>query len=120
MHNGRTSKIVEHIAKSAHHKAIGSIVAEPATAPCPVTLDGVDEQRNNGTVNHIHRELGALSHSTTDDSGRSSTENGLENEETLYGQIAFVETQVAPVGHTNESSTFTSKHKAEAKEEEQE
>ena len=49
-----------------------------------------------------------------------STEHRLENQEALYGQVALVETQVAPVGHTNKSSTLATKHKAEAKEEEQE
>ena len=120
MYDGRTRKIVEHVAKRRHHKPVGSIVAEPATAPRPVSFDGIDEQRDDRTINQVHRELCALGHSTADDGGRGGTEDGLENQETLYGQVARIETQVAPVGHTNKTSQrIASEHKAEAEEEEQ-
>ena len=121
MHNGRTGKIVEHITKGRHHKAVGCIVAEPAATPGPVTFDGVDEQRDDCTIDEIHRELGALGHGTAHDGGRGGTEHRLENQETLNGQIAFVETQVAPVGHADKTSQrIASEHEAEAEEEEQE
>ena len=110
---------MEHIAKGRHHEAVGSIIAEPATTPCPVSLDGIDEQRDESTIEQIHRELGALSHSTADDGGRGGTEYGLENQETLYGQVAFIESKVAPVGHADESSTLATEHESEAEEEEQ-
>ena len=54
MHDGRAGKVVENIAESGHHEAVGGIVAEPTAAPRPVTLNGVDEQRDHSTVNHVH------------------------------------------------------------------
>ena len=56
-----------------------------------MALDGIDEQRDEGRINQVHRELGTLSHSTTDNRCRGGTEHRLENQETLYGQIALVE-----------------------------
>ena len=44
VYDSRTGKVVEHITKGSHHKAIGSIVAKPAATPCPVTLYRVDNQ----------------------------------------------------------------------------
>ena len=44
VYNGRAGEIVEYVAKGGHHKTVGCIVAEPATTPGPVALDGVDEQ----------------------------------------------------------------------------
>ena len=104
MHDGRACKIVEHVAKRLHHKAVGSIAAKPSAAPRPVTFDGIDDQRDHGAVNQIHRELCTLSHRTADDSGRGGTEDGLKDQETLYRQITFVETQVTPVRHADETA----------------
>ena len=111
---------MEHVTEGRHHKAVGCIIAEPTTTPCPVTLNGIDKQRDDCTIYKVHRELRTLSHSARDNRGRGGAENGLEDEETLNGQIAFIETQVAPVGHTDETGTFAAEHKAEAEEEEQE
>ena len=120
VNDGRTGKIVEHITKGSHHKAVGSIVAKPAATPGPVPLYGVDDQRDNGAVNQIHRELGALGHSTAHDGGTGGTEHSFENQEALNRQVALVETQVAPVGHTDKAAQHVvAKHKSEAQEEEQ-
>ena len=105
MHDGRAGEVVKYVPESRHHKAVGSIVAEPTAAPCPVSLDGVDDQRDHRAVNHVHRELCALCHGAADDGGRGGAEDRLENEETLYGQLAFVEAQVAPVGRADEAGT---------------
>ena len=120
MHDGRACKVVEHVAECRHHESVGSVVAEPAAAPCPVTLDGVDEQRDARTVDEIHRELGAFSHGTTDDGSRCGTEDGLEDEEALYRQVALIEREVAPVGHADETRALAAEHESEAEEEEQE
>ena len=48
MHDGRTGKVVEHVAEGGHHEAVGRVIAEPTAAPCPVALDGVDEERDDG------------------------------------------------------------------------
>ena len=37
-----------------------------------------------------------------------------------YGQITFIEREVAPVGHTDKACSLAAEHKAEAEEEEQE
>ena len=84
-----------------------------------MALDGVDEQRDAGRINQIHRELGALGHGTADNRGAGGTEHGLENQKALHGQIAFIEREVAPVGHADEACALAAEHKAEAEEEEQ-
>ena len=130
VNNSRTSKVVEHVAKSCHHEAVGSIVAKPTATPGPVTLDGINQQRNdsainnvhrdNCTVNQIHRELGTLGHSTTNDGSSCSTEDSLENQEALNRQVTLVEREVTPVGQTDKASQrIASEHKAEAHEPEQ-
>ena len=111
---------MEHITKGSHHKAVGCIIAEPTSAPCPVSLNGIDEQGDDSTIDEIHRELSTLGHGTTDDGGRGGAEHGLEDQETLYGQITFIEREVAPVRHTDKTCSLAAEHKAEAEEEEQE
>ena len=119
MYDGRTREIVEHVAEGRHHKAVGSIVAEPAATPCPMALDGIDKQRDDCTINKIHREFRALGHSAANDGGRGGTEHRLENQKALNGQVAFVETQIAPVGHADETCAFAAEHEAESEKEEQ-
>ena len=120
MYDGRACKVMEHITKGSHHKAVGSIVTEPTSTPCPVSLNGIDEQGDHSTIDQIHRELGTLGHGTTDDGSRGGTEHGLEDQETLYGQITFIEREVAPVGHTDKACSLATEHKTESEEEEQE
>ena len=120
MHDGRTRKVVEHISKGGHHKRVGSIIAEPTTAPRPVALYRIDEQRDESTIDQIHRELGALCHRTAHDGGRGGAEHCLKDQKALYRQVTLVEREVAPVGSAYKTSTLAAKHKAKAKEEEQE
>ena len=120
VYNSRTSEIVEHVTESGHHKAIGSIVAEPTTTPSPVTFNRIDDKRDDCAVNQIHRELSAFSHRTAHNRSRCGAEHCLKNQETLYRKVAYIEREVAPVGHTNKSSkNVTAKHQAETDEEEQ-
>ena len=120
VYDGRTSKIVEHITKGGHHETVHSIIAQPAATPGPVTFDRIDEQRDDCTINKVHRELGTLGHSTTDDCGRGGTEHGLKDQEALNRQFAVIKTQVAPVGQANKTSQRVgTEHETEAEEEEQ-
>ena len=118
VNNGRTGKVVEHITERAHHETVGCLVAKPASAPGPVSLDGVDEERDACTIHQIHRKLGAFRHGTTDDGGGSCTEDGFEDQKSFDGQFALVETEITPVGHADESCAFTSEHKSETYEKE--
>ena len=119
MHDGRTCKVVENFSESPHHEAVGSIVAEPSAAPSPMAFDGVDEQRNASAINDVHREFCALCHRSADNRRRGGAEDGLEDEEALDGQLAFIEREVAKIGRTNEACSFTSKHESEAHKPEQ-
>ena len=119
MHNSRAGKVVKHIAKRTHHETIHGIIAQPAAAPSPMTFNGVDEQRDGSAIKKIHRELSALSHCTAYDGGRCSTKDSLKNKETLNRQIAFIETQVTPVRHADETCTVAAEHKSKTNEEEQ-
>ena len=119
--DGRACKVVEHIAERRHHETVGSIVREPASAPRPVSLDGIDDERDEGAIDQIHRKLRALGHRTADDGGRGRAEDGFEDEKTLDRQVSLVETQVAPVGHPHKTAhDVLSEHQAETdKKEEQ-
>ena len=111
---------MEHITEGGHHEAVGSIVAKPAASPCPVTLDGIDDERDESTIHQVHGELRAFSHCAAHDGGRSGTENGLENQEALHGEVALVEREVTPVGQSDEATqNVASKHDAETDEEEE-
>ena len=120
VHDGRAGKVVEYVAEGRHHETVLSVAHQPAAAPSPMTFHRVDNQRDNGAVNQVHRELCALSHGTADDGGSRSTEHCLENQETLNRQIALVERQVPPVGHTHETAQYVAaEHQSEANKEEQ-
>ena len=105
MHDSRTSEVVENMAKTLHHETVSGIVTEPAATPCPVALDRIDEQGNDGTVDNVHRKLSSLSHSTTDNRSGGGTEDSFENQEALNRQTPIVEIQVTPVGHPNKTCT---------------
>ena len=69
-----------------------------------MTLDGINHQRNEGAIYNVHRKLGPLGHRAANNRSCCGAEDGLENKETLYGQLATVKTEVAPVGQPNESA----------------
>ena len=108
-------------AHAVHDGAAGKIVEtqlrQPAAAPGPVTLDGIDKERDYGAVNQVHREFGALRHGAAHNRGRRRAEDRLENQESLYRELSFIEREVAPVGGADESGPFAAEHEAEAYEE---
>ncbi len=44
VNDGRSGEVVECGTEGLHHERVFSSVHEPAATPCPVTLNGVDEQ----------------------------------------------------------------------------
>ena len=100
----RTGKIVE------------TKVCEPAAAPGPVAFNRIDQQRDDRTVDQIHRELRPLGHCTAHNRSRGGAEDRLKDQEALHGQVTLVERQVAPVGQADETGAVAAEHEAEADE----
>lgn len=86
VYDGRTGKVVERMSEGVHHEASLIAVAEPASAPCPVAGDGIDEQGDEYGIHAIHRELGAFCHRSRHNGCRCGTKHGLEDEKSLCGQ----------------------------------
>ena len=114
MNNSRTCEVVENCAKGAHHESVGIGIAQPASAPRPMALNGIDEQGDENAVNTIHRELSTLRHGPRYDSGTRGTEHRLENQETFRRQIIgiVIKTQITKVRHSDETLTSRTEHKA--------
>ena len=53
---------------------------QPAAAPDPVSLDGVDQRGNHRGVDAVRKELGALSHGAGHDGGGGGAEHQVEHE----------------------------------------
>ena len=113
----------QHTTHAVDNRRTGEIVeaqlAQPAAAPGPVTFDRVDEQGDESAVNQIHGELGAFCHGTAHDRGGRGAEHGLEDQETLHGEVTLVERQVTPVGGTDEAGAVAAEHEAETDKPEQ-
>src|SRR5574344_270680 len=62
VYNCTTCKVMEYSAESVHHKAAVSSVHQPASAPCPVTFDRIDDKTYKECVNHVHREFCTFCH----------------------------------------------------------
>ena len=120
VHDGRACEVVERVAEHRHHPGTFTAVAQPAAAPGPVTLHRIDNQRDERTINQIHREFRPLRHRTAHDRGTRGTEHRLENKESLHGQAAFIETEITPVWRTDKSRAVASEHESESDEKEQE
>ena len=119
MNNGRTGEVVEDGTEGLHHEPVVGFITEPAAAPSPMSFNGVDEQRYDSAVDDVHGEFGSFCHGSADNRCRGGTEDGLEHQETLYGQVAMIEGKVAPVGHADEACAVRSEHETKADEPEQ-
>src|SRR5574344_519984 len=62
-----TSKVMEDSTECIHHKATVGSIHQPSSAPCPVTLDGINHQTDKEGVNHIHGKLCSFCHCTGHD-----------------------------------------------------
>ncbi len=117
--DGRTSEVVECRAEEVHHERAFFSVAEPASAPSPVTRDRVDENGDENGVNQVHGELSALCHRTRYDCCGSGAEDSLEDKEAFFGQaVGVVEHAIEEVRHADE--TTVTEHQTEAYEPEKE
>ena len=67
-------------------------MAQPAAAPDPVTGNRVDDGRDEEAVDQVGRELGAFSHGTGNNRGRSSGKDQLEEPESQDGQTGHIVT----------------------------
>ena len=120
MDYGRSCKIMEHVTEDGHHETVSCIITQPTTAPCPMSLYRIYNQRYECTIYQIHRKLSTFSHRSTYYRGRGSAKNGLENQKPLYRQFSLIKGKITPIRCAYESSAIAAEHKAEAYEEEQE
>ena len=72
---------------AAHHvngagagKIVEAQLSQPAAAPDPVRLDGIDQGRDDAGVDAVTQEFGTLCHSAGDDGRRSGAEDQIEYE----------------------------------------
>ena len=61
---------------------------EPAAAPGPVSFDRIYEHRHDNGEYHIHREFRPFGHRSRDYGSRGRAEDGLEDEEGFFGDVA--------------------------------
>ena len=65
-----------------------SPLRQPAAAPDPVGLDGVDKQGDHSGINAVGGKLGALGHGAGDDGGGGGAEHQVEDEGGGAGKAA--------------------------------
>ena len=70
----------ERRSREVHIVHAGKGIGEPAAAPHPVRLDGIDDCADDERINAIGEELGALCHRARDDRRRGGAEHEVEEE----------------------------------------
>ena len=70
-----------HVYRGGTGKIVEAQLGQPASAPDPVTGNGVDDQADGNTVNAVGRKFSPFCHGTGNDGGSRRTEYCLEDQE---------------------------------------